>query len=490
MEDINGAVSKVINPERLEGITNKINDLERTNNELRRSIDLIEQPLKGNNLSVRELIFLSDWKDVLTIAAFIGAILAFTVSLLSYLRTMGSRSPTTGSAFQVNALGLGLVVVAFLAGGGSLFLGEKTLRLSEYPVKTENTTEDEVKDHTRALASGSDELEKIADIVMERLNSQLKIPLGDMSGKISRIGDAAASQVEAAEKDALAPLAKRSESISVNLNHLQETVTADDVELQKMSPALDRLKGVGVKLDEVADKLTRVEANEQVLAGSVARAENQANLAASHAEAAQQSAELASGARKKVELDLQAINSTAAEQERALGAAGARIDNLNNEIKDSETKLRNPGPIVLDSIALTQIIAPLTARVAKVEDRLDHPPLVPAPLDLGPLTERVGKVEDRLDHPPLVPAPLDLGPLTERVGKVEDRLDHLEHPPAPSFPTTEAELGLEQKKQIQKTLHVHEDGVFGTNTRLMIQRYRTGDLTPYEIKALLSARDH
>ena len=144
-------------------------------------------------------------------------------------------------------------------------------------------------------------------------------------------------------------------------------------------------------------------------------------------------------------------------------------------------------------------LGPLTGRVAKVEDRLDRLPTLPAAPDLGPLTGRVVKVEDRLDRLPPPAAP-DLGPLTARVAKVEDRLDHPPSPPpATSFPTTEAGLTFDQKKEIQKALNFsgrQVDGIFGPNTRRAITVRRrsdkvntTGDLTPGEIKELLSPRN-
>ena len=82
---------------------------------------------------------------------------------------------------------------------------------------------------------------------------------------------------------------------------------ADDNVLRTQAPALERLRAVGAKLDEVTDKLNKVEAKEEALANSVTRAGTQADLAASHATAAKQAAELASEARAKVVSDLQTI---------------------------------------------------------------------------------------------------------------------------------------------------------------------------------------
>ena len=145
-------------------------------------------------------------------------------------------------------------------------------------------------------------------------------------------------------------------------------------------------------------------------------------------------------------------------------------------------------------------MGPLTLRVTKVEERLDHLPAPPVQPDLGPLTVRVTKVEERLDHPPAPPTQPDLGPLTARVTKLEERVDRLTpQPQAATFPATEAGLSLDQKAQIQKALGFSSrqvDGIFGPNTRLAITGFRrsksvttTGPLKTDEIKELLSPRN-
>ena len=312
---------------------------------------------------------------------------------------------------------------------------------------------------------------------------------------------------------------------------------------------IDPLKGIGARLDEVSHQLDKTEAREALLADAVTRAGTQANLAASHAQATKQAAELAAEARAKAVSDVASINDGTEEQERALGHIGVRVDNLNKQIEGFETTLSSGLPVTLDATALTQAMDPLTVRLAKLEDRLDHPLPTAALPDLGSLTARLAMLEDRLDHSPPAAALPDLGSLTARVAMLEDRLDHplpaasppklgrltarvakledrLDHPlpaatalklgpvtarlaelgdrpdqPTPaasalSFPETEAGLTLEQRKQIQRALHLPSHlahGTFGPNTRRAITAFRssknattTGDLTADEINELLS----
>jgi DNA repair exonuclease SbcCD ATPase subunit len=303
-------------------------------------------------------------------------------------------------------------------------------------------------------------------------------------------------------------LTTRGSDIAGKLDQLRETLTKEDNELRTQAPALDRLKGVGAKLDEANDKLSKVEAKENELANSVTRARTQADLTASHAEAARQAAELAAQARTKAVSDLQSIGNGTADQERALGAIISRIENLKKQIEASETQLRNGLPVALDSTALTQAMSPLSARVAKLEDRLNHQPSAPTPPDITGLTARLSKLEERLDRVVPPQGTLDLGPLTARVAKLEDRLDHLtpapQAPAVPALPTSEGKLNLSQKMLIQWALAYRGfnpgeiDGNFGrigsnSRTRGAIERLREalrsrarGELTHDEITELLT----
>ena len=438
-------------------------------------------------------------------------------------------------------IGFVLVTAAFLAGTGTLFFDELTLSLRQHLEETEKKGEDDIKNSTKTpqeaidkqmvalsvtnteiqnekddferqlnagreriaaeisdFTSKSDDLQKkIADIVVQRLDTELKIPLSVISAQIKERGDSALFQIDRARGDALDPLITQSKDITARLNQIRDTITGYDNELRMQTPALDRLKGLGAKLDEVSDQLNKIEAREALLADAVTRAGTQANLAASHAEVAKQAAELAADARAKAVSDVGSSNDGTADQERAPGSVGARIDNLNRQIEDFETKLRGGLPVTLDSTALTPVMGPLMARVAELEDRLDHPSPGAAPPDLGALTASVAKLGDPLDHPSPGAAPPDLEALTASVAKLGDRLDRPTPPPSVlSFPVTEAGLPLDQRKQIQKALHLSSGqvhGTFGPNTRRAITAFRkstksttTGDLTADEIKQLLS----
>jgi hypothetical protein len=362
---------------------------------------------------------------------------------------------------------------------------------------------------TNDFVSKSDQVQKqIADIVVQRLDSELKQPLSAISIQIKEKGDTALSQINGVTRDALDPLTTRGSEIAGKLDLLRETLTKDDNELRTQAPALDRLKGIGAKLDEVIDKLSKVEAKENALANSVTQARTQADLTASHAEAAKQAAELAAQARTKAVSDVQSIGNGTADQERALGAIGSRIDNLKKQIEAFETQLKNGLPVALASTALTQTMSPLSARVAKLEDRLDHQPPAPAPPDITGLTARLSKLEDRPDRVAPPQGTPDLGPLTARVAKLEGRLDHL--PPAPPppavppLPTSEGKLSLPRKMLIQWALAYRGfnpgeiDGNFGrigSNSRTCgaIERLRQAlgsrarrELTPDEIAELLT----
>jgi hypothetical protein len=98
---------------------------------------------------------------------------------------------------------------------------------------------------------------------------------------------------------------------------------------------------------------------------------------------------------------------------------------------------------------------------------------------------------ERASHPPVPPAP-DIAPITSHVADIDSRLKRLEQPQVQIFPTTEDRLSPDQKKLIQKALGIKEDGDFGgpySKTRKAIQQFRNGDLTPDEIKELLSATE-
>jgi chromosome segregation ATPase len=341
----------------------------------------------------------------------------------------------------------------------------------------------------------SDELKKqIADIVVQRLDSELQAPLSDISSQIRLKGESALAQIVSTTGEALVPLTRQGKDITTKLTQIQETITSDDKILREQRPALERLIAVGAKVNEITDKLSKIDAKEATLASSVARAGAQADIAASRATAAKQDAELASGARAELVSKLQKINDGVADQERALGRNDARIDNIKKQIEVQEVKLRSGLSITLDSAALTQVMAPLTARVTKAEERLDHLPAASPPPDLGPLTERVTKAEERLDHLPAASPPPDLGPLTTQVATLAERVNRL----TPQFPTTEAGLSPDQRAQIQEALGFTDgqvDGKFGKNTRTAITQLRrsknvktTGPLTAEEIKELLASR--
>jgi uncharacterized phage infection (PIP) family protein YhgE len=372
-----------------------------------------------------------------------------------------------------------------------LFLGEFTLNLHQHLEKTEERGEDNIKNSTKTLQESIDKLmvalsvanteiqnkkddferqlnagreriaaeisnftsksdnlqKKIADIVVQRLDTELKIPLSVISAQIKERGDSPLFQIDRARGDALDPLVRQSKDITARLNQIRDTITGYDNELRMQAPALDRLKGLGAKLDEVFDQLTKIEAKEALLAA---------------AEVAKQAAELAADARAK------AVSDVASSSDGTADRVGAPIDNLNRQIEGFETKLRSGLPVTSDPTALTPVMGPLMARVAKPEDLLDHSLPAAAPLDLGPLTASVAKPRHRRDH----------------------------RPPPLSFPATEAGLTLDQRKQIQKALNLSSDqvhGTFGPNTRYLITAFRTstqstttGDLTADEIKQLLS----
>jgi len=318
-------------------------------------------------------------------------------------------------AFRI--IGLALVAAAFLAGAGTLFLGQHTLTLREDLEKTEKKGEDEINNNTKMLQesinkqmealkvatteiqskkedferqltvgkeridtvigdfnSKSEVLQKqIADTVVQRLENALKEPLSTISNEITQKGVSAKSQIDSVTSDALDPLTKRGADITEKLGQLSGTITRDDDELRGLTPALDRLKKPAAELDEIIKQLSQVKAKEDDLANSVSRAGTQADLATSHAGAAKQYADQAAEARAKAISDLHSITIEAAEQERALGGIGARIDNLNKQIEGFETKLRSGLQVALDSTALTQVMSPLTTRVKTLEDRLGSP---------------------------------------------------------------------------------------------------------------------
>jgi len=222
--------------------------------------------------------------------------------------------------------------------------------------------------------SKSEVLQKqIADTVVQRLENALKEPLSTISNEITQKGVSAKSQIDSVTSDALDPLTKRGADITEKLGQLSGTITRDDDELRGLTPALDRLKKPAAELDEIIKQLSQVKAKEDDLANSVSRAGTQADLATSHAGAAKQYADQAAEARAKAISDLHSITIEAAEQERALGGIGARIDNLNKQIEGFETKLRSGLQVALDSTALTQVMSPLTTRVKTLEDRLGSP---------------------------------------------------------------------------------------------------------------------
>ncbi len=381
-------------------------------------------------------------------------------------------------AFRI--VGFALVAAAFLAGAGSLFLGEHTLTLREDLEKAAKRGEEEIKGHTkilqdsidkqmdalhvttteiqskkedfeRQLTAGKERIDKdindftakseelkrqIAETVVRQLDEQLKDPLSTITSQIKQNGDAAQKQIDRAASDALTPLTKQGSDIADRLRQLRETLMTDETELSKQAPTLARLNEVGTKLNETEKLLNQVQAQRDELKGSVNQAAAQAIVASSQAATATDAAKSATKAQNNAEAAVRSINDGAADQQRALGRVSGRVEDFNTEIDKFnrqldglKAQLKSGLPVTLDAAALTQVVNPITTRLTKVEGRLDH---LPAPADIGPLTARMTKVEDRLDHLPAPPAPTNIAPLTARVTKIEDRLDHLPAPPAPT----------------------------------------------------------